>query len=275
MMIDTVKIPTKEELLEVKDAEIIEESVDEPSEQEQRAMDDGWVPKDQWKGNPDDWRPAKEFNDRGELFSRIKSQSKEIAELKQATSFLTNQHKEQYMAGVKDTIEKLKAQRNEALQEGDIVRAAEVGDRIDEVKEEMKQAKATEVDPKQGKAELTEIFKSWHSKNPWYMNDEDTTFFADAKGLNYRKKNPDSSEADMLAYVTKEVHKVFPDKFPNKAPPSPNGGGRESPRGRGGENTSSQMRETESNMTDEQRGIMKTILKSTGMTKEEYFKQYA
>ena len=272
MTTETVKIPDKEELLEEGKQEG-EEVVVEYSEQEQKAMDDGWVPKDQWKGNPDDWRPAKEFNDRGELFTRIKSQSKELQEIKEAMSFLTKQNKDRYLAGVNDTLAQLKEARRSALEDGNIVAAEEIRDKMDEVKEQARAATATQVVPKP--VGPTATFEKWHEKNEWYMKDDDLTAVADKKGLNFKKNNPESSEADMLAFVSKEVQKVFPDKFPSRSPPSPNGNGRESPRGRATEGLTSKLKEVEEGMGEENTRIMKTIMKQTGMTKEEYLKQYA
>lgn len=269
-MTETVKIPTKEELLEPQDQEILDEQIaPEVNPEEQRAMDDGWVPKDQWKGNSDDWRPAKEFNDRGELFSRIKTQSRELQELKQGMEFLTKEAKKQYDLGVKNTIDELRQARRAALEDGNMVAAEEFRDKIDEVKEEAAKARTAPPPP----AGPSPTFEKWHANNSWYMKDDDVTAVADRKGLKFKKENPNSSEADMLAYVAEEVKKVFPTKF-NKSPPSPSGNGRESPRGRSGEGASRHT-ETENSMTEEQRGIMRTILKTTGMTKEDYLKQYA
>ena len=50
---------------------------------EQRALDQGWVPQDEWQGDPDDWRPAKEFIDRGELFRKIDELKNENKRIKQ------------------------------------------------------------------------------------------------------------------------------------------------------------------------------------------------
>lgn len=247
-----------------------EEGSTEPklSAQEERAQEDGWVPKDQWKGDPEDWRPAKEFNDRGELFNRIKEQKKEMEQLKGAVSFLTNQNKTQYIQGHKDAIAELKARRDAALQEGDHVQAAHAQDQLDEVKDALKVAQATQVTQPQGPSS---DFVSWKEKNSWYMRDEDATMFADAKGLKFRNNNQGSTEKQMLDYVTKEVAKAFPDILPRRSPPSPNGSGGTSPRGSSATEGTS---ETENEMTDEQRTIMKTIMKSTGMTKAEYIKQF-
>lgn len=269
-----VVIPTAEEILNpVVETKKEEAAAPQFSEAEQIAMEQGWVPKEQWKGNPDDWRPAKEFNDRGELFSRIKSQSTELKELRQAMTFLTEQQKKQFEAGFQQAVRELKSARDAALQEGDVLKAQQFTDKIDEVKEKHQAQAATFKPNVPASVEPTPVFKSWFDQNKWYTADKVLTKYADAVGYEYKQENPEATEAEMLAHVSRNVKKEFPHKFQTvKGPPNPDGEGRET---RVPNESNSGFRSMENNMTEEQRSIMKTILKSTGMTKEQYFKQYA
>jgi hypothetical protein len=52
------------------------------TEIEQRAAEQGWRPQDEWDGEPDDWRTAREFLDRGEFFKKIDEQNRTIKELR-------------------------------------------------------------------------------------------------------------------------------------------------------------------------------------------------
>ena len=38
---------------------------------ELEAREQGWKPQDEYEGDPNKWRPAKEFVERGELFGKI------------------------------------------------------------------------------------------------------------------------------------------------------------------------------------------------------------
>jgi hypothetical protein len=272
-MVDEVKIPTAEEILNPQGA--TEEQVAAPttpqvSEDEERAMESGWVPKDQWKGDPEAWRPAKEFNERGELFNRIKQQSKDISELRNAMSFLTNQQRKQYFQGFNDAIAQLKQRRDAALEEGDLVSAQRINDKIDEHKEVLREQKQ-QVNTVPVAPQPTQTFFSWAEKNPWYTKDRKMTHYADAVGLAYKEENPDASEADLLRFVSREVRESFPGKFTQpKSPPSPDGDGRGATRGSTARSGSS----SEESMPSDHREMMKTILKTTGMTKEEYLKVY-
>lgn len=268
-----VKIPSSEDLLTgdvIKEPDVKAVTTPEVDAEEILAKQSGWVPEEEWKGNPKEWRPAKEFNERGELLTRIKSQSRELSNLKQAMEFLTSQQKKQFQAGYEKAIVDLKAARTEALKEGDLVRAQDLTDKIDEIKDEQRTHVETQKPVQSGPSET---FKEWFSSNSWYTKDRVMTPFAEKEGEIYKREHPDSTEADMLAYVARAVRKEFPDKFVPKSGPSPDGEGRGTTV-RKGTSTSDPFRGVEDGMTDEQRSIMRTILKTTKMKKEDYIKQF-
>jgi hypothetical protein len=96
------------------------------------------------------------------------------------------------------------------------------------------------------------------------------THFADAVGLAFKEENPDATEAEMLRHVSQEVKESFPSKFQGvRAAPSPDGEGRGQAR-----QSKSSISSVEASMPEEHRQIMKTVLKTTGMSKEEYLKAY-
>lgn len=243
----------------------------EYSPEEDIARQSGWVPKDEWKGKPEDWRPAKEFNERGELFTRIKSQSKELLEMKNAVNMLVAQQSKQYLKGFDDAVAQLKRDRAAAVADGDLERVVRITDAIDEVKE--KRQEADRIAQPKAPVGPSDTFREWHTKNDWYMKDKVLSEHAEDVGEIFKKRNPQSTEAEMLEYVARQVRKEYPNKF-RKAPPSPDGDGRQSSGGKTVQ-SSNKYSEMESEMTDEQRAIMKTILRQTKMSKDEYFKQYA
>lgn len=273
---EEVKIPSAEEILEGGSTEPQEKKTQEesitPDPEELLARQSGWVPETEWRGNPKDWRPAKEFNERGELLTRIKAQSRELANLKQAMEFLTTQQKRQYQAGYEKAINDLKSARAEALKEGDVIKAQDITDKIDEIKDEQRKVQHNVAQVHQQGP--SEVFKSWFDQNKWYTQDKVMTRFAEAEGASYKEDNPDATEADMLNHVARVIRKQFSDKFAPKSAPSPDGEGR-SATNRKSTSTSDPYRSVKENMTDEQRTIMRTILKTTKMKEEDYLKQFA
>ena len=59
---------------------------------EQKALDQGWRPKEEFDGDPDAFIDAPEFVRRGELFSKIEHQSKELKAVKAALDALKTHH---------------------------------------------------------------------------------------------------------------------------------------------------------------------------------------
>jgi len=55
---------------------------------ESEAREQGWKPQDEYEGDPNKWRPAKEFVERGELFGKIDSLGKELKETRKALKML-------------------------------------------------------------------------------------------------------------------------------------------------------------------------------------------
>ena len=265
------QIPTQADLLGESQELQTQTHTLEVNPEELIAREQGWVPKEEWKGDPEDWRGAKEFNERGELFTRIKDQSRQLAEHRKALEFLTAQQQIQYQRGFQNAVKELQAQRAQAIDEGDHQAAAILSDKIVEAKQQVKAVEQVQAAP-QGPSPT---FMEWRGQENWYMVDKTMTRYADTVGLEYRDENPGSTEAQMLAYVSREVRRQFADKFQPKGPPSPDGVSRqESPRGRG-EQGSASVRNAEAGMTDEQKSIMRTVLKVTpNLTKEQYMKQY-
>ena len=72
---------------------------------EKQAMGRGWKPKDQWEGDPDEWRSAKEHVERGEMIGKIIAQGRELEDLKRAVNFMTDNQRKQFNAGYAKAIE--------------------------------------------------------------------------------------------------------------------------------------------------------------------------
>ena len=124
-----VETPVKAEpaLSPIEKEEAYEE--DEPEEQkeipEKTSIEDtarsmGWVPKDDFKGNPEDWRSAREFVDRGELIDQIKKLSKNVKEKDKTNEQLLNLLQSQAERRAQYEMEKIKQQKFAAIQDGDV-----------------------------------------------------------------------------------------------------------------------------------------------------------
>lgn len=231
---------------------------------EQKAMEQGWVPQDQWEGDPEQWRPAKEFVDRGELFKKIDEVKRENKQLRQGLEALSSHHAKVKETEYKRALETLKLEKRDALAEGEYDRVLEIDDKIAETREEMKAAKE---EPKQAQSQPDPKFVAWLDKNPWYSNNRAMKAVADEvtrELLERGVRDPDT----ILSEVEKEVKKEFATKFtnPNRSKPSAVDGG-------GTNKGSSKSDDVEMSEADKQ--VMHRILSVTpGLTKAKYLEEY-
>jgi hypothetical protein len=224
---------------------------------ELKASEQGWVPQDEWAGEPDAWRPAKEFLDRGELFKKIDDQNRTIKEFKRALDDLAKHHKKTAEVEYKRALEALKAQKKEALVEGDFDAVVDIDERIGAVREA--QANIPEV-VVQEPAQVNPVFANWVERNQWYKHDDVMQAYADKIGnkLGAEGMNP----VEILSEVERQVKEKFKEKFSNprrSAPAAVEGGG-----ARGGKKSDSFQ------LTDEERRVMQRFVRTGALTEEAY-----
>lgn len=208
--------------------QVVEAKEVELSPIEQTASEQGWVPKEQWEeaGNdPKDWRDAREFVDRGELFKTIHNTRRELKQAQGAVSALQKHQEYIFEKGYQKALADLKMERRQAVRNEDFERVEEIEDQIDEVKEKHdaeKQAMQQSVAQAQAVATPHPDFERWSQKNQWYFNEPEMQEFADVTGIMYAKRNPGADPMYVLKHIEDKVRKQFPDKFgARRAAPSP------------------------------------------------------
>jgi hypothetical protein len=241
-----------------------ENNIPEPSPVEQRAMEQGWVPQDQWEGSPDDWRPAKEFVDRGELLSKISEQKRELKSIRSAMEEFGKHHSRVRQVEYERALASLKAQKKEALNDGNADAVIEIDDQIDAVKEE---ARKSQQPVPQVNTEPDPIYTTWVNKNSWYNSERAMKAFADEVA----RETFASGERDravILASVEKAVKKEFPHKFtnPNREKAGPVEGSTNK--------TTVRKESIESSMNDAEKAIMNKLVRTGTITKEKYLEEF-
>jgi hypothetical protein len=246
-----------------------------PSEEKASAL--GWMPKEDWVADgrdAEDWKPAKVFLEHGDMIGKIRATSRELEETKRALQFTHDKNKEVYAKGYQAAITELRAAKRAALAEGDLVKADEIDEKIDATKDELTKVVNTPAPKVTAKADPEH--EAWLARNPWYSEGR-MQKFADAIAIEYINSNQGQVTPNQVRdFVETEVKKEFAHKFPSKTKGAPNPDGE----GRVTRKTQStgldpKLAQAKASMTDEQRGIMKTMLKSTGMSEEKYLKLYA
>lgn len=234
----------------------------EYSEEETLAMTRGWKPKEEWDGDEKEWKPAKVFNEIGELKEKVSASEKELKKTNKVIQLMKEHHLKVRQNAYKDAVEALKAERQAALKEQDFAKAEEIRDQIDDVKEKFtnddklpaaveREVAAQEPDP---------AFLEFADRNPWYKpGANEMSKKADAIGWAYKQQEPDLSFKEIIARVEKDIRKLYPEKF--EAPRNPvndssNNGG-------------AGKKDGDVKLTEEQRAVAKSF----GMTDAEYAKE--
>jgi hypothetical protein len=188
------------------------------NETEEKARRMGWVPKDEFRGDPDKWRPADEFVQRGEnqmpiLRERLRHQDQQLAELRKTVKEFAEYHTKVEQNAFQRALRQLKEQQVQAVKDGDSAAFVEIDERIEKLRKDAESApqiKAPEIKP-----EDHPTFKAWKSQNSWYDKDQEMTSYADNIGAHIKRTKPDISDEDFFDAVTSKVRREFPEKFEN------------------------------------------------------------
>lgn len=273
-------VPSKEELLGILDGDNTPEpsnpepAAPELTPTEQTAYAQGWRPKEEFQGDAEDWRPAKEWLERGELISKIKRLGNEVNEMRDGYQKLYKSHMDATKSAYKQAIADLRAQRRYAMENDDFATADQLEEKIDLLKEQSKQATAEQ--PKPPTQNNDPVFEAFLERNPWYKSDPKLTTYADAATIRIVRERGKIDPEELGRLIETEVRETFPDKFRKQvsAPPSPSVGG--SHKGNGSSKGASKYSDIEKSLTSEERQIMDTYVNRLKMmTKDEYLADYA
>lgn len=228
----------------------------DPYEDQARAQ--GWKPKEEYECDPEKWRPAKEFTERGELFGKIDNMGKELKETRKALRMLQEHHTKVKETEYNNALTELKALQKKHLEEGNSDGYLEATELLTDLKTEQK---AREVVGQNTPAQPDPRFIAWAGENKWYQADAEMRDFADAIGMGYAQKNPSLDPEDVLNYVTSQVKSRFKDKFvnPNRNKPSSVEGA-----------SSPASKKSSFELTEDERRTMNTFVRAGVMSKEDY-----
>ena len=242
----------------------IQGEVKPPSKWESSARAGGWVPLEEWQGDPEDWTDAKEFVKKGELCHKISGQSSEIKELKKAIGAFTEHHQKVKETEFNRALEYLKQQKKAALEEGDADKLLQADDAIDILKQERQQE--AEKAKQQNQTGPTPFFQSWVQQNSWYLQDPELRSFADDIGVGaYQRVGGKIAEPELYALVRQRVMKAYPEKF--------RGQGSKTSSVEGAGSNSKPIKSDSFRLSEEEEKAMKTFVRQGIMTKEEYISE--
>lgn len=202
------------------------DNVVEPSASEVEAKQFGWVPLEDFKGDPEDWRDADTFLKRGKeingflrkdlekLKSNLAQKDAEIREVKETMAEFAKFHKETEERAYKRAIEDIKRAKAEAVNLGDGDKVVELDEQLDALKEAQKTITAPA--PKQeAPSGPSKEYLAWVKTNLWFETDKELRALANVVSQEITLDTPGLSDAEYLEEITKRVKEAAPDKFEN------------------------------------------------------------
>ena len=261
-----------------------------PVEIEARA--DGWVPKEEYRGNESDWVDAETFVERGrqinpilrannarlkkELEAERKRFEKELEDMRKSTEDVKTfiqEANERKVQNLEKQLKELRAARSEATAQEDHEKAADIEEQIDKVKEAVTAAKAPAPEPQpkpQDNVEVTPEMQTWFGNNQWFDSpdyQEETALVA-TLGRTIRQKHPTVNGVEFLQMLDEAIDKYVPEVRGNKkkggaSPMSSARSGRATPEKRSYEN-----------LPPEAKAACDKYVKQKLMTREEYVAEF-
>ena len=181
------------------------------------ARDMGWADQEEWKGDPDQWRPAEDFIRAAQSISQDKGS--EILDLKSKIDGLTGELRsmgvnqaQQIKAATDAARDRLQRERSQAVEEGDAEKFHVVDQQLRSIPEQ----------PDPEVARRHQDFQSGLTKfmehNSWYQTDLAMQTYANTVGQNLANANPQIDPDNYYDTVEELVRTQFPTKFANNKP---------------------------------------------------------
>lgn len=195
---------------------------------ETRAREMGWIPKEEFRGDPEKFIPADQFVARGEeLLPIIKADRRKLQSEVQTTRQQLEQT-QRMLSAAQESIEELKtfnskmskdqaksrrselaAELKAARESGDVEKELEIQDELSElsatIREKSQEKRTTTVTT--GNEASHPEFKAWASENPWFGQDKRRTSLA--MGIAEELKETGLKGRELLDRVSEEVEKTF------------------------------------------------------------------
>lgn len=200
---------------------------DEASAVETTAREQGWAPKEEFRGDPSDWIDADEFVKRGNpqyLRKQLGKSEKQLRELERKAA-ATEADFNRRLAKM-ETLNK--AQRNKLYADIEAAReaAVEIGDKAEYQRLNKVEAQLYEQEQKAEKAAPAEEkgadkphpdVERWVSENPWFTKSKALNHAAQGIHAELLDTEPGLTIAENLAKTRAEIIRRFPEKFSKNA----------------------------------------------------------
>lgn len=197
------------------------------------ALEMGWTPREQFKGDPAKWVDAKTFVERGETFVPfLKASNRKLQDrLAKTESEFESRIKRMEAAQERrekalktiydDRLARIKADQRKAAAEGDTAAYDALDKEREAVARQADEAFAAEkTEPAKDNAAIE---KAWVAENQWYRTDYKLAAEARLYSQWLAENNDGLTLAENLKATAQHIREEHPDKFGGKAKPKGNG----------------------------------------------------
>lgn len=252
--------------------------VPEVNQAEVEAKQFGWMPLEDYKGNPDEWKDAETFLRRGKEINgflrkdleKIQADNRkkeaELAEIRATVEEFRKYHNDTEARAYKRAVEELKKEKVVAIEQGDGGRVVEIDDEIDRIKE----AQQTKPEVKKETAPGYDAdYVTWAKANLWFSTDAELQSLALLIGQEINATDSSIKGRAFYDEVTKRVKEAAPDKFENPARNSASVASSSD-----GRNPSTKKKKGYNDLPAEAKSACDKFVKQKLMTQEQYVSEY-
>jgi len=171
---------------------------------DEAARAQGWVPQEEWDGDPTQWRDAQVFLERGEYFKTMGTQRKQIDKLNAMVEKMADIQASTREDERQRVLKELSQQKYAAMEEGEFNKVVD----IDSEMEKIRSAPLTSVPDVQGQTEdkyTQNKIADYIDNNSWYRTNPDMRQYAVSNAVGFRQGNPQARIDDVLEYSDSEV----------------------------------------------------------------------
>ena len=191
--------------------------VEEQDPIQEAARGQGWVPQDEWDGDPTQWRDAQVFLERGEYFKTMGTQRKQIDKLNAMVEKMATIQSKTRDDERQRVLSELSQQKATAMEDGEFNRVVDIDNEMNKLRSEP----AMSVPNVEGQTEdryTQDQIANYIDNNQWYRTNSDMRQYADSIAVGFRNNNPSTTIDDVLEYTDKEVKIRYPEQFGKQVP---------------------------------------------------------
>lgn len=240
------------------------------TEDEERAVNLGWKPKEQWQGDPNEWVPAKWWLRYGDVEQRLQAAEAEAKHKEKVLGTMKNYYTRVKEDAVAEVRAQLQRAKRDAVKNEDYEKVAQLDANLQDLENGLKvkfEQVDKEVNTQSQPSGPPPEFYAWNRENSWYKlgSSDELTAEADTLAIAYMARNPNAHYTEMLKDVGEKIKKLHPEKFKKEEPPMnpvDDGGGENSGKAKSGGSKLPKLTAEE-----------KEVAARFGMSEEEYAKE--